>query len=93
MMKQPVKTRVLLFSAAFALTACGGGGGETASVDLAQPVEVVIDGVATISAARLSSLLRTVPVEPLSTGEQTSLVFMREEERLAPAKYAAIVGG
>lgn len=87
MMKQPVKTRVLLFSAAFALTACGGGGGETASVDLAQPVEVVIDGVATISAARLSSLLRTVPVEPLSTGEQTSLVFMREEEKLARDVY------
>ena len=33
MMKQPVKTRVLLFSAAFALTACGGGGGGGSAPD------------------------------------------------------------
>ena len=43
--------------------------------------------------ARLGGVLGAVPVEPLSTAEQTSLMFMREEERLAPAKYAAIVGG
>lgn len=87
-MKRPVTPRVLLISAAFALTACGGGGSDnTASADTAQPLEVVVDGVATISAARLGNLLRAVPVEPLSAAEQTSLVFMREEEKLARDVY------
>ncbi|MDD3327826.1 MAG: DUF2202 domain-containing protein [Zoogloea sp.] len=86
-MKRPVIPTALLISAAFALTACGGGGSDTASADAAQPVEVVVDGVATISAARLGNLLRTVPVEPLSVAEQTSLVFMREEEKLARDVY------
>ena len=93
MKSRTARTRVLSISAAFALTACGGGSGGAASVDATQPVEVVVDGVAQISAARLGGVLGAVPVEPLSTAEQTSLTFMREEERLAPAKYAAIVGG
>jgi hypothetical protein len=93
MKSRTARTRVLSISAAFALTAGGGGSGGAASVDATQPVEVVVDGVAQISAARLGGVLGAVPVEPLSTAEQTSLMFMREEERLAPAKYAAIVGG
>ena len=50
-MKRPVTTRVLLLSVALALTACGGGGGDTASVDTAQPVEVVVDGDTNTDAA------------------------------------------
>lgn len=86
-MSRTAKNRVLLISAAFALTACGGGGGGAASVDATQPVEVVVDGIAQISAARLGGVLGAVPVEPLSTAEQTSLLFMREEEKLARDVY------
>lgn len=85
-MSRTAKNRVLLISAAFALTACGGGGGGAASVDATQPVEVVVDGIAQISAARLGGVLGAVPVEPLSTAEQT-LLFMREEEKLARDVY------
>ena len=84
MMKRSMQPRILSCALVLALAACGGSGG--GGDPLAQPTELV-DGIATISSVRLGSALRTLPAEPLSTAEQASLTFMREEEKLARDVY------
>ncbi len=65
------------------LVACGGGdaSGPTLRVDA--------NGVSTVDDGALSSTLASFPLEAPSTAEAGSLAFMREEEELAHAVYAA----
>jgi hypothetical protein len=68
------------------LAACGGG-------DSGPPVDVDSNGSTRFNATNLSAALAALPVEtPLSAAESASLVFMREEEKLAQDVYAALDG-
>lgn len=81
--RQPLKW-LLTSILAGSLIACGGGD------DPAGPAMTVnADGVSTIDASVLSATLATYAIQPLSTAEADSLAFMREEEELAHAVYAA----
>jgi hypothetical protein len=46
------------------------------------------NGVSTFNATALSAALTALPLEPLSTAEQATLIYMREEEKLAHDVYA-----
>jgi hypothetical protein len=67
-----------------ALVGCGGGGGDVGSGDNTA-------GLASTSAA-LTTTLAALPIEGLSEAEQTSLAFMREEEKLAHDVYTQLDG-
>ncbi|MBK9442898.1 MAG: DUF2202 domain-containing protein [Comamonadaceae bacterium] len=84
--------------AAFLLTACGGGGdggngGDTAVGKGGPPLVVDADGVSTFDSTALGTSLAALPVETLSAAEQESLLFMREEEKLAHDVYAGLDAG
>lgn len=90
------KTLTLLSAsilAAIALTACGGGssdGGESlgAGAGNSGPALVVdSDGVSTINSSVMDATLAALPIESLSSAEQNSLAYMREEEKLAHDVY------
>lgn len=68
---------------AASVVACGGSddSGPTLSVDA--------NGVSTVNAGALASTLAGYPLETPSAAEAGSLAFMREEEQLAHAVYAA----
>jgi len=68
----------------FSLVGCGGGGSDAGT-------GVNTTGMATSSAALISTLV-TLPIESLSETEQNSLVFMREEEKLAHDVYIQMDG-
>jgi hypothetical protein len=77
---------------ALTLTACGGGG-DTAtpgSGNGGPPLVVDADGNSTFNATVLGSSLAALPTETLSAAEQSSLVYMREEEKLAGDVYARL---
>jgi len=71
---------------AFVLTACGGGD-DVASIS---PLTVDPYGVSTFDSAALSASLMALPIETLSSAEQDSLAFMREEEKLAHDVYTQL---
>jgi hypothetical protein len=52
------------------------------------PMIVDADGVSTFDATALGASLTALPVELLSTAEQATLIYMREEEKLAHDVYA-----
>ena len=77
-------TKTLLTAAmTTALVACGGGGGDPL-------MSVGAGGNSNFNSATLAATLETYPLETLSAAEQDSLVFMREEEKLAQDVYAAL---
>jgi len=69
----------------FTLGACGGS-----SDDRAPLIDVDLDGSTTINSNTLANDLSNIPSSDLSTGEQESLVFMREEEKLARDVYNSL---
>jgi hypothetical protein len=68
---------------ATSLMACGGGD------DPGQNMHVDANGVSTFDASALATTLSTYPLQTPSATEADSLSFMREEEELAHAVYAA----
>lgn len=77
--------------AALVLSACGGGGDsfQPAGAGAGGPPFVVdSSGISSFNAPALGLSLATLPIEALSAAEQTSLAWMREEEKLAHDVYA-----
>lgn len=81
-MRRHVFRASLLVGVLVVLAACGGGG----SPRLVMTVDA--SGVSTFNASELASRLTTYRMAPLSTAEESSLAFMREEEQLAHDVYA-----
>jgi hypothetical protein len=79
--RQPLQWMLASLLAA-SLVACGGG-------DSGPNMNVDANGVSAFDAATLASTLSTYPLQTPSTAEADSLSFMREEEELAHAVYAA----
>jgi hypothetical protein len=81
---------------ALTLTACGGGddsgapGNSNASGNGGPPLVVDADGNSTFNTTVLGSNLAALPTETLSAAEQSSLVYMRDEEKLAGDVYARL---
>lgn len=75
---------------ALALTACGGGDGNGSGGNGGPPLVVDADGNSTFGSSTLGTALAALPNEALNTSEQTSLVYMREEEKLAGDVYARL---
>lgn len=75
---------------ALALTACGGGDDSGSGGNGGPPLVVDADGNSTFSSSTLGTALAALPTEALNTTEQTSLVYMREEEKLAGDVYARL---
>ena len=81
------------------LAACGGGddaagpnsgnSGNTGGAG-GPPLVVDADGNSTFNATVLGTTLTALPSETLSAAEQSSLVYMREEEKLAGDVYARL---
>lgn len=78
-------TSILL--AAVALTACGGGDTETASQGSGPAPIVDANGVSSFDSTALGTAVSALPVEVLSVAESDSLLYMREEEKLAGDVY------
>lgn len=80
--RQPLQYMLASLLAA-SLMACGGGG------DPGPNMRVDGKGVSTFDAGTLATTLAAYPLQSLSAAEADSLAFMREEEQLAHAVYAA----
>lgn len=79
--------------AALTLNACGGGGSSDQGgngPDMGQPLVVDANGASGFDRVLLGSTLTALPVEALSAAEMATLVFMREEEKLAHDVYAQL---
>ncbi len=76
--------------AALILSACGGGGDATPAARGGPPLVVDANGVSSFDSTALGVSMAAIPVEALSVVEQDSLVFMREEEKLAHDVYAQL---
>lgn len=84
-----MKTPVVLLAAALVLGACGGSGGaDTRAGATESPLVVAVDGTSTINIAALGRGLNVLPIQTLSAAEQDSLIYMREEEKLAHDVYS-----
>lgn len=88
---------ITLIASAVFVSACGGGSSDAASVGSAGApaaqdtslAAVAADGTTSIDASSLAARLTTVAPAPLSAAETASLLWMREEEKLAQNVYAA----
>jgi hypothetical protein len=90
--RTPTLTRLAaaLFTA-LALTACGGGDDtSTPAGNGGPPLVVDADGNSTFNSSNLGTTLAALPTETLSAAEQSSLIYMREEEKLAGDVYARL---
>ncbi len=90
--RTPTLTRLAaaLFTA-LALTACGGGDDtSTPAGNGGPPLVVDADGNSTFNSSNLGTTLAALPTETLSAAEQNSLIYMREEEKLAGDVYAKL---
>lgn len=90
--RTPTLTRLAaaLFTA-LALTACGGGDDtSTFAGNGGPPLVVDADGNSTFNSSNLGTTLAALPSETLSAAEQSSLIYMREEEKLAGDVYARL---
>jgi hypothetical protein len=75
-------------AAALALAACGGGGSDSPTAG--PPLLVDAEGNSTFDATVLGGSLTALPIESLSAAESASLLFMREEEKLAQDVYTQL---
>jgi hypothetical protein len=88
-MKNNLLTQIAAIAfSAVALTACGGG--DTGSINGGPAMVVDTDGNSSFNSTTLGSTLASLPAEPLSAAEQSSLTYMREEEKLAGDVYARL---
>jgi hypothetical protein len=87
-MKLCLSTLSIALATTLALTACGGGDSPMPRANGGPPMIVDADGVSTFDATALGASLTALPVELLSTAEQATLIYMREEEKLAHDVYA-----
>jgi hypothetical protein len=90
-MKKTLTTLSAALLTALVLTACGGGGDSGGP-----PLVVDAEGVSTFDSTVLGTTLTALPSETLSPAEQATLVYMREEEKLAHDVYvhlATLWGG
>jgi hypothetical protein len=90
-MKKTLTTLSAALLTALVLTACGGGGDSGGP-----PLVVDAEGVSTFDSTVLGTTLTALPNETLSPAEQATLVYMREEEKLAHDVYvylATLWGG
>lgn len=71
------------------LVACGGGGDGDGAGSPGPGLRAQGGGNAAFDSATLASTLASYPLQPPSTAEAEGLAFMREEEELAHAVYAA----
>ena len=78
-----------MLCAALALSACGGGGSGPVG-NGGPPLVVDANGVSSFDSTALASTLSALPLEALNAAEQASLLFMREEEKLAQDVYAQL---
>jgi hypothetical protein len=93
-MKKSIRSFTLVLLVAAALAACGGG--DSDSPMSGTPLLVDAEGNSTFDSTALGSSLTALPIESLSAAESASLVFMREEEKLAQDVYtylATVWGG
>lgn len=82
---------LLLIASASLLSACGGGGGSTSTPTAGNPlVSVDSEGNTSVDTTTLTTQLNTLPLQSLSEQEQQSLLFMREEEKLAHDVYIGL---
>lgn len=77
-MKKNFTLYACLITVAMTLTACGGGSNSANSGDMG------------MDNPQWASALAALPVESLNEAERTSLVFMREEEKLASDVYTSL---
>jgi hypothetical protein len=89
-MKTQLKQLVATLVAALILSACGGGGDATPAARGGPPLVVDANGVSSFDSTALGLSMAAIPVEALSVVEKDSLVFMREEEKLAHDVYAQL---
>ena len=77
--------------AALVLSACGGGGDSSHPAAVGGPPFVVdSSGLSSFNGPSLGISLASLPIESLSAAEQSSLAYMREEEKLAQDVYTAM---
>lgn len=92
--RSPMGQRLSLLGAALltalALSACGGGGDTSPVGNGGPPMVVDAEGNSTFDSTQLGATLTALPTEALSAAEQSSLVYMREEEKLAGDVYAKL---
>ena len=87
-MKIAFKSFALACVTAVALIACGGGGSDSPAGG--PPVLVDAEGNSTFDSTVLGTTIAALPVETLSAAESASLIFMREEEKLAQDVYTQL---
>lgn len=82
---------LLLIASSTLLSACGGGGGSTSTPTAGTPlISVDSEGNTSVDTTNLTTQLASLPVQSLSEQEQQSLLFMREEEKLAHDVYIGL---
>ena len=87
-MKIAFKSFALACVTAVALVACGGGGSDSPAGG--PPLWVDAEGNSTFDSTVLGTTIAALPVETLSAAESASLIFMREEEKLAQDVYTQL---
>jgi len=87
-MKLAFKSFALACVTAVALVACGGGGSDSPAGG--PPLLVDAEGNSTFDSTVLGTTIAALPVETLSAAESASLIFMREEEKLAHDVYTQL---
>ena len=87
-MKLAFKSFALACVTAVALVACGGGGSDSPAGG--PPLLVDAEGNSTFDSTVLGTTIAALPVETLSAAESASLIFMREEEKLAQDVYTQL---
>jgi hypothetical protein len=86
-MHKPTQTLSLALAASLLLVACGGDSGGTDMSKGPATLSVDSSGVSSFNSTALGSTLASLSKEALSTKEEESLAFMREEEKLAHDVY------
>lgn len=89
-MKTKLTKLTVALVAALILSACGGGGDANPVARGGPPLVVDANGVSSFSSTALGLSMAVLPLEALSVVEKDSLVFMREEEKLAHDVYALL---